>query len=264
MTTDPKDHKDSAPEPDNRCGDEEYTEGVANPDVGLVAFYGHGKSAGAYAAFSNFYPCPFAFPHPNARQKLVFSCSEQAFMNQKALCFQDNASADKIMATSDPFKHKALGRKVANFDAATWDADSMGSMEWALWLKFSQNAELKQLLLETKDQVIAECTPKDSLWAVGESIGDAKKRYAAWQVAARKARAEGRPIVPLVWKGKNRLGRCLMNIRQRLVNDVNAKAKANTKGKPAGVVGVGLGISSKSKPIQHKAHAVRAVHEDDV
>lgn len=42
-------------------------------------------------------------------------------MVQKARLFKDEAIAKKMLATTDPKTHKALGRKVKDFDGRVWD-----------------------------------------------------------------------------------------------------------------------------------------------
>lgn len=42
-------------------------------------------------------------------------------MVQKARLFSDEAIAKKMLATEDPKEHKALGRKVRDFDGGVWD-----------------------------------------------------------------------------------------------------------------------------------------------
>lgn len=42
-------------------------------------------------------------------------------MVQKARLFNDEEVAKEMLQTTDPKTHKALGRRVRNFDSARWD-----------------------------------------------------------------------------------------------------------------------------------------------
>lgn len=42
-------------------------------------------------------------------------------MVEKARLFGDEEIAKKMLATTDPKKHKALGRKVKGFDGGVWN-----------------------------------------------------------------------------------------------------------------------------------------------
>ena len=41
--------------------------------------------------------------------------------------------------------------------------------------KFSQNADLQQLLLNTGDAILAECAVKDLIWGIGLSMKDSNR-----------------------------------------------------------------------------------------
>ena len=67
-----------------------------------------------------------------------------------------------------------------------------------LYAKFSQNNDLKKLLLETKDAILAECALKDRIWGIGLTMDD-PKRFDMDK-----------------WNGQNLLGYALMMVRERL------------------------------------------------
>lgn len=79
-------------------------------------------------------------------------------------------------------------------------------MEWnkkkviyeGLHAKFSQNNDLKKLLLETKDAILAECALRDRIWGIGLTMDD-PKRFDMDK-----------------WNGQNLLGYALMMVRERL------------------------------------------------
>lgn len=64
--------------------------------------------------------------------------------------------------------------------------------------KFSQNDDLKKLLLQTEQAVLAECAVRDQVWGIGLSMKD----------PARMDRIK--------WRGQNLLGYALMVVRERL------------------------------------------------
>lgn len=79
---------------------------------GKIILLGHTEhgSKVTKACLSNFYPCEFEF------NDKMFNFSEQCFMYQKALLFNDFEVAEQILNETDVRKIKALGRKVKDFD----------------------------------------------------------------------------------------------------------------------------------------------------
>lgn len=51
----------------------------------------------------------------------TYATAEMWMMVQKARLFGDEDVARQMLKTSDPKKHKALGRQVKNFDNRVWD-----------------------------------------------------------------------------------------------------------------------------------------------
>ncbi len=92
---------------------------------------------------------------------------EQYMMAEKARLFGDREAETKIMATANPREQKALGRRVANFDPVQWEAACEEIVYRANYAKFSQNEELKAMLLATGDKTIAEASPLDAIWGIG-------------------------------------------------------------------------------------------------
>ncbi len=142
--------------------------------------------------FSNWHPCKFKYKDKN------FSNTEQAFMWEKAMYFHDNEIADQIINTSNPRICKELGRKVRNFNAETWMIMSYSIMVSVNMAKYSQNPELKKILLSTGDKTIVEASPYDKIWGIGlywntdECLNESN------------------------WQGMNLLGKALMEVRSKL------------------------------------------------
>ena len=119
-----------------------------------VAFWG--------SAFSNFYPCSFT------EGGKVWKNSEQCFMAKKAEYFKDMEILEEILKAETPEKAKKLGRKVKNFDAEKWSKVCFDKMYDAVYAKFSQNNDLKELLLSSdfEGKGFVEGSPYDAIWGV--------------------------------------------------------------------------------------------------
>lgn len=157
-----------------------------------VFFWGHTEhgSKVTKACLSNFYPCEFEF---NGK---TFHFSEQCFMWQKAMLFNDFEVAEQILNETDVRKIKALGRKVKDFDNELWDKHKEDFMYNACYAKFSQNDKLKEFLLSTGNCEIIEASPVDSIWGIGFSSDKAMENIDKW--------------------GQNLLGKTLMKVREEL------------------------------------------------
>jgi ribA/ribD-fused uncharacterized protein len=125
---------------------------------------------------------------------------EQYIMARKALLFKDNEMFQKIMKSDKPRMHQRYGRQVKNFDEKTWSENNYQILLDGLYLKFSQNASLREVLLKTGDAMLAEASPYDKLYGIGWSADNPNA------------------MNPSKWKGRNLMGRALMDTRQRLRN----------------------------------------------
>lgn len=115
-----------------------------------------------YGCFSNFHPCRFIW------QGIEFNCSEQAFMYAKATYFNDIETANQILLETDPKKIKKLGRKVKNFDDAKWSEVRYNFMLTINRVKYTQNEDLRNILLSTGNRTIVEDSPFDYIWGIGK------------------------------------------------------------------------------------------------
>lgn len=130
--------------------------------------------------------------------KVRYVCGEQYMMAQKALLFKDLDTYDKIMGTNNQQKMKQLGRMVKGFDEKTWIKNREQIVYDANYAKFSQNKELKDQLLLTREKELVEASPYDCIWGIGVTVHD--KRFKK----------------PHLWKGQNLLGNALMHVRAEL------------------------------------------------
>jgi len=87
-----------------------------------IYFYSHNDNFGY---MSNFYPSEFVDSTGNK-----FECSEQYLMYWKAKTFEpENAQLlEKFLTQSSPYKLKALGRQVKNYDDIKWNQIRLGVM----------------------------------------------------------------------------------------------------------------------------------------
>jgi len=162
-------------------------------------FWGHRASKDGRltdSCFSQWWPCAFEV------DGVSYSSAEQYMMASKARLFGDAAIEAQILATSDPGRCKALGRKVSGFDEGVWSREASGIVVEGNLAKFGQNDRLKHYLLGTRDEVLVEASPLDSIWGIG------------------LARDDERAKDPLQWRGTNLLGFALMEVRRRCGGDI--------------------------------------------
>lgn len=113
---------------------------------------------------------------------IVYNCCEQFMMAQKARLFGDTATEAEIMAAGTPKEQKALGRKVANFDADMWNAVARDIVYRGNYAKFTQNADLREKLLATIGTTMVEAASYDKIWGVGLDESDERIRSSSnWQ-----------------------------------------------------------------------------------
>lgn len=161
---------------------------------GIVYFWGHHEKGSKVtkACFSQWYPCHFIV------NGIKYNCAEQYMMSEKARIFHDEVTRKKILQATEPDVIKRLGREVLNFDATVWDAESYNIVVRGNLAKFSQNESLRQVLLATGMSILAEASPYDTIWGIGMKQAEAEK------------------VLPHSWKGTNKLGFALMEVRDKL------------------------------------------------
>ncbi|KAF2998843.1 hypothetical protein E8E13_003042 [Curvularia kusanoi] len=136
----------------------------------------------------------------------TYNCVEQYFQTAKAALFKDTATQSLIMSTKAPIKQKQLGKKVKPFDKAEWAKEAYAVVLRGLRLKFitsAQAADLGAQLLSTGSSELVEASPRDVVWGVGLGRERAKTHVGPW-------------------RGKNLLGKALMEVRRELEEEVAA------------------------------------------
>lgn len=126
----------------------------------------------------------------------TFTSAEQYMMYHKAILFNDSLIAEQILAVSNPKEIKALGRKVRNFNESVWNENKYEIVKNGNILKFSQNPRLKEELLSTRDSILVEASPFDSVWGIKLGEFDPNR------------------FDPLKWRGENLLGFALTEVRE--------------------------------------------------
>ena len=140
-----------------------------------IRFY---SATDAYGAFSNF------AGYPTTLQGKVWATSEHYFQAQK---FGEGREREAIRKARSPSVAAKMGRDRRRKLRRDWESVKVQVMREALWAKFTQHEDLKQLLLSTGEVEIVEHTGRDAYWGDG---GDGR--------------------------GRNMLGRLLRETRERL------------------------------------------------
>ncbi len=161
-----------------------------------VFFWGHQKSKSGItkSCFSQWYESSFEI------DGIHYPTAEHYMMAEKARLFGDNEITLKIAAAKNPGEAKKYGREVKKFNEQIWIKNRFAIVVNGNKAKFSQNQDLKQFLLNTKDRVLVEASPVDKIWGIGLASDD--------------------PVIedPNHWKGLNLLGYALMEVRDLIIN----------------------------------------------
>jgi ribA/ribD-fused uncharacterized protein len=137
------------------------------------------------------------FPIRSPRTR-SFKCREQALMFYKSLLFTDTTSGrgditDKIMMSTNPSEIKELGRQIKNYDDDVWSKIRYKIAVNINYMQFSQNREMKNILLSSNTNYIVEAAHYDRIWGIGFDKDNAMANISSW--------------------GTNLLGNALMEVR---------------------------------------------------
>ena len=127
---------------------------------------------------------------------------EQYMMAQKAKLFHDSERYTAILRATKPWECKDLGKQVKPFDSKKWNAVKFDVVKAGNRAKYEQNQDLKAALLSTGNAILAEASPKDTIWGIGLD-------------AATAASTD-----PSKWPGQNLLGKALMELREEFSSEV--------------------------------------------
>ncbi|KAF2432319.1 DUF1768-domain-containing protein [Tothia fuscella] len=102
-----------------------------------------------------------------------FTCAEQYMMYCKALFFSDSVTANRIMATSEPREQKKRGQEVKGFNDAEWDTVKFRVVVEGNMAKFTQNENLRKILVDTGNVMMYEASRRDRIWGFGFNEAEA-------------------------------------------------------------------------------------------
>lgn len=172
--------------------------------------------------FSNFHPSIITYKH------YTFISNEQFMMFGKAKKFNDECAAEKILQINNhPLAQnfikavisreniiknsvlakewsllmqniKKIGRSVKNFDEKTWQTTAPKIVKFGANLKFTQNLDLTEILLNSKHNFFCEASPYDKIWGCGLDEIQAKK------------------TPPKDWPGLNLLGNIFTELKKEI------------------------------------------------
>lgn len=131
-----------------------------------------------WGEFSNF------SRYPVLMNGKTWPTSEHYFQAQK---FEDKAYQEKIRKSLSPMKAAELGRSRRLKIKRNWDRQKENVMFEVVLAKFKQHEELKELLISTEGAELIEHTENDHYWGDGGN-----------------------------GEGKNKLGKILMKVRDKL------------------------------------------------
>ena len=140
-----------------------------------INFY---RTNDAYGCFSNF------SAHPIRLKNKIWKTSEHYFQAQK---FAGTEHEEELRLIVSPMAVAQMGRDRKRPLRQDWEVVKDDIMREALKAKFTQNEDLRKILLETEDAILVEHTKNDRYWGDG---GDGS--------------------------GQNMLGKLLMELREEL------------------------------------------------
>ena len=155
----------------------------------MICFHDPDKE---YGFLSNWYISDFI------KDGRPYTSVEQYLMYGKAMVFKDEEMQQAILATHDVAEIKQYGRQVKGYNETVWNGFRQLVLYRGLWLKFSQNDELRQRLINTGNDMLVECAKTDKIFACGISMKDPMRFDMS------------------KWSGKNLLGFALMDLREQL------------------------------------------------
>ncbi len=194
-------------------------------------------------------PSPFSQWHPSIFKvkDITFTSAEQFMMYCKSKLFKDEIVAQNIINLNnegilaqflsgeikkeDIFKNKDLfeawnkkqkqikdlGKEVSGFIEEAWVQHRVSYVAKGNYEKFTQNLDIKEILLKTNDSIMVEASPYDKIWGIGLKSSDPDVKY------------------PERWKGLNLLGKVLTELKDKLKQEIslnNNQVKNKSKYRP--------------------------------
>lgn len=160
----------------------------------FLFFWGHTekKEYITKACLSQWYESKFKI------NEVTYYTAEHYMMAEKAKLFNNIEIQNEILITKKQGKIKELGRQIINFNQKIWDKHKYQIVVDGNFHKFNQNEELKNFLINTKNQILVEASPVDTIWGIGLPLENQDSKN------------------PYLWNGTNLLGFALMEVRDLL------------------------------------------------
>ena len=133
----------------------------------------------------------------------IFTSTEQAFMYEKAIFFNDYEIANLIYDNNNPNECRKLGRQVNGYNDEEWSKVRYDIFYKYNLLKYTQDKKLQEKLLDKKfdHKIFVEASPIDRIWGIGYVEDDDRIEYREFD-----------------W-GRNYLGKIITNIRNRILQN---------------------------------------------
>ena len=159
-----------------------------------IDFYKEFGELGYLANYSN---------HSFFDNGIFYKTVEHYYQSHK---FDDEKLINKILACDTPKEASNIGRDRNNKKKD--DFDKLSVMYQGLYLKFSQNKDIRSKLIETRNKTIREMSVKESYWGVGPNLD-----------------------------GENHIGKLLMQVRDNIKKDLLNEIIDKCKNKKVYVIG---------------------------
>ena len=161
-----------------------------------VDFYKEHGPLGYLANYSN---------HGFIKDGVYYKTAEHYYQASK---FDDETIRKKIINAETPKEASIIGRDRNNIRKKNCRTKKLDDMYTAVYLKFSQNKDIRSKLIETRNQEIREMTTKESYWGIGPNFD-----------------------------GINHIGKILMRVRKKVKSDLIKEIINNCKNKKVYVIG---------------------------
>ena len=123
-----------------------------------VDFYKEHGPLGYLANYSN---------HGFIKDGVYYKTAEHYYQASK---FDDEKIRQKIINSPTPKEASIIGRDRNNIRKKDWSHQKLDEMYMAVYLKFSQNKDIRSKLIETRNKEIREMTTKESYWGIGPNL----------------------------------------------------------------------------------------------
>ena len=161
-----------------------------------VDFYKEHGPLGYLANYSN---------HGFIKDGVYYKTAEHYYQASK---FDDEKIRQKIINSPTPKEASIIGRDRNNIRKKDWSHQKLDEMYMAVYLKFSQNKDIRSKLIETRNKEIREMTTKESYWGIGPNLD-----------------------------GINHIGKILMRVRKKVKKELLKEMINNCKNKKIYVIG---------------------------